>query len=660
MKGKRVRKIKAKTAARVVEPIAPADPTGVRIVGGVMALLFAGAALSQARLQTVGQAETIKIARETNRYERKIPDPARRGAIYSSDGKPLAKDEESFEIAVNFGKVPNTPAFWMDLASATDIPASEFSSLAASNIKSRAWEQVISVAQKAQVDAVRERWRADGVSVKQVRRRAYPLAEAVSTLIGLIRPGGDVISSGDHRYQALLRVIGSQPKDSADGPKLVNGKVVRDLVTGIESTQDSVLKGANGVRIGFTDRAGALLPMREQENTAQRRDGADLVLTIDSDLQQVASEALKVAVEKNQADNGVALIMDPKTGDLLAMANWPSYKPYNDDGSLADLPASSGMNPSTMSILEPGSTFKILTLAKALDSGKVHMSDTIHCTGEYHLNRFWRVRCDSHHGNRAHGDISPEKAIAESCNIAAAQWALKVGRTDFLDYVDKLGILAKTNIGVPGELYGRYKRDEYAKPLQLANIGFGQSISVTPVGLIGAFGMLGNDGIRVAPRLIKRTGARDELVAQGQQIVRPETAHEVLRCMESVMSNEHGTGKGLDKIAGYRIAGKTGTAQKIGGHVKGYVSNFVGFVPANNPKAVILVMVNNPKGGNYYGATVAGPVFVSLAKAVIRRYSILPTEPMEIAPVAASRRTNSVPRKHLPPLGGSKKNAHDA
>lgn len=188
-------------------------------------------------------------------------------------------------------------------------------------------------------------------------------------------------------------------------------------------------------------------------------------------------------------------------------------------------------------------------------------------------------------------------------------------------------------MGLPLETKGLFNYKEYAKPLQLATMGFGQSVSCTPVGLASAFAMLGNDGKRPAPRLIKRIGDKEQPIGQQRQIVTKQTAATVLQFMESAFSSERGTAKSL-RISGYRLAGKTGTAQrvrKVGGG--GYVASFVGFVPAEKPRAMILVMIDNPKG-EYYGGLVAGPVFKEIAEAVIRRFSIPPSQPGAVAPKA--------------------------
>jgi cell division protein FtsI/penicillin-binding protein 2 len=195
-----------------------------------------------------------------------------------------------------------------------------------------------------------------------------------------------------------------------------------------------------------------------------------------------------------------------------------------------------------------------------------------------------------------------------------------------IDFLEQLGLLEKTNIGLPGEVSGLFRRNEYAKELQLATLGFGQSLTCTPLALTSAFSILGNRGIRMQPRLVKRVGDREFPIREAGRVISEEAADQVALAMESVIESDAGTGKTL-RIPGYRLGGKTGTAEKVGTERKGYVSNFIGYVPAQEPKAVILVMVNNPKAGGYYGSTVAGPVFVEVAKSVIRRFNIPPSEP---------------------------------
>lgn len=567
------------------------DTKVLKWAAGILGGLFAVTALSQTKLQTLERSHTIDLADSSNRYTVTVTDYAKRGSILASDLKPLAQNDRSSELIVEFDKVPHSDAFFLELAQATGIPASEFSDLAYRGEESRTWSQAIDGDHYDAVMELRKRWRADGVSLKGGGRRRYPLREGAASFVGVMR-------------------------DLDTGP----------MRLGFESSLNPLLAGKDGYREGLTDRSGAFLPMRMEQNSVVAKNGQDVVLTIDREMQAVAAESIKQAVVTNKADNGVALVMDPKTGDILAMANWPSFDPEStgDQGGI-------GYNPNYMAQLEPGSMFKILTLAKGIEDGKVSLTDSLNCTGEWKPTKSSVIHCDKHHGNRAHGQVTTVDAIARSCNVSAAIWATKVGEQNFFDFIAKLKLVDHSTLCLPGEIGGRLTKAKYAQRLQLATLGFGQSITCTPVGLLGAFGMIGNNGVRVEPRLIKRIGATDITPDKGTEVVRPDTAHQVMECMEAVVQSGEGTGAKL-RIPGYRLAGKTGTAEKIGKGQHGYVSNFVGFVPAPDPRAVILVMVNNPKGNLYYGADVAGPVFSSLANAVISHFNLPRTEALDAKP----------------------------
>ena len=415
-------------------------------------VLFVAAAMSQARLQIVDRDQTMERAKRTNHLSLTRKDYARRGTILAADGKPLAEDADAYELSLQYNKVPETDAFYMALSQASGIPASEFAQL--NNGKVAIWPQAISAEQKQAIEKVKTEWRADGVSLRRVERRQYPLGEDAATPVGVYREGS---------------------------------------VLGMERFFNSDLKGQDGLTVGMVDRSGAFLPMRMQ--TSEKANGRTILTTIDSDLQMAAANAVRDAVDKNKATNGVALVMNPKTGDVLAMASWPTFDPNRTINSAGATIGRTQINPNGQLQFEPGSTFKILTIAKALDMGVVSPTETFHCAGEMEVGSKL-IHCDSHHGNRAHGTITPELAIAKSCNLAAANWALKIGRDDMIKYIEDLGLLKKTNVGIPGEVTGRFRKDEYAKRLQLATVGFGQSITTTPISLISAFCTIANNGVR--------------------------------------------------------------------------------------------------------------------------------------------------------------------
>ena len=558
--------------------------------------LFVAAVLSQGKTQVVDGQAIVERAAGTNRFIVRRVDYARRGNIFSADMKPLAQDEDSFELSVDFARTPKSPALFEDLAAASGLPASEFQELALHGVSGRIWRDPMTAVQAQAVTKVKLEWRVDGISVVRSGRRAYGLGDAASGIIGQVRDGRPI--------------------------------------SGLELSLNSRLAGLDGLTEGLVDRTGAFLPTRQTAAARKAVDGRSVVLTVDSSLQIAAAQAVKTAVEGNKADRGIAIVMDPHTGDVLAIANWPTIDPSH-EAPEEKTKYSLDLNPAYQSVLEPGSMFKILTLAKAMDMGVVHENDKVYCKGELQIGNYGRVRCDSHHGVRAHGLVGPEDAIARSCNVSAATWALKIGYSNMVRYIRALGLLEKTGVGVPFEVAGEFNTKEYAKPLQLATLGFGQSITSTPIALASAFCMLANDGVRPTPRLIAKVGDKITPAGAPRRVVSQAAARKVLGYMEAVIDTKEGTGARL-RIPGYRLAGKTGTAQKINRRAddKGYVANFVGFVPMPNPRAMILVMVDNPQGGRYYGASVAGPAFVEIARAVIRRFGIPPAQEVWVDPRA--------------------------
>ncbi len=556
----------------------------IRLMTGGL-LVFA--VLSQARVHLMQRGPILDRARESKRFIVETDEIARRGAIYSMDGKALSQADDRRILVVDFRKVPHSSGFFMDLGAVTGISAAELSDQASAGAKVVEWDRTFTSTQATAIQNLKRKWRADGLGMKVSSNRAYGLGEAASSLVGISR---------------------------ATGPKL-----------GIEQTMDEDLKGANGRIVGMVDKEGQYLPMRVDRSTRRKTDGKPITLTIDSELQRIAYESIKAAVIARKARQGAVIMMDPTNGNLLACASYPSFdptKPFRETkpGELPD-----GFATAFQASLEPGSTFKIATVAKALDEGVLGPQDIVNCPGSITIGK--RVlHCAQHGGTRAHGAVDPEQAIARSCNVAAAQWALRIGNERFNEFIQDLGLLERRPLGLPGEARPQYDLDAPAPRLHLANVGFGQAINVTPVALASAFCAIANGGTAVKPRLIERIGDDIQPVAKGKQILKPTTCETVLNYMRSVMTSEHGTGKSL-KIPGYDLGGKTGTAQKTNRNTKsmkggGYVANFVGFVPASNPRAVILVMVDDPQGGKYYGGEVAGPVFLEVAKSAIGRLGI--------------------------------------
>jgi len=591
----------------------PVDRTAT-IAGGFLGLFFLGAVGSQAHVQLVRRGTILDDIENSPKFTMKIMDSARRGAIYSSDGKPLARDDGRRGLQIVPGQVPRSDAFFAELGAASGIPATELEHAAYREPgfdpkvdKGGAvdWWRPLTPAQARQVLAVKAMWRADGLALIDGDNRQYPLGPAAESLVGSIR-----------RNMAVYDAKTGQPKKGSDGKPLRE-----DRALGLEAAQNELLSGKDGSAKGMIDRAGHLLPMRMDGEKVPRRDGRSLVLTIDSELQASAYEAVKAQVDAYEAERGSAVVIDPSTGDILAIVAYRNPKaPKTVEGN--------DFNPATMGRLDPGSTFKVFTLAKGFDSNKVGEHSTRYCSGSI-VVQTRQIRCDEHHGTRAHGQVDPEKALAKSCNTTAATWALAIGREPYLEYLKSLGLFERTEVGVFKEGRGFYDPNEYAKTLQTAQIGFGQAVSVTPLGMASALSAIGNGGVLMKPRLVKKIGTEEVAVKPGKQVLGQDAADKTLRCMESVIEEEFGTGKN-QRIPGYKLGGKTGTAQRrnnltgsmVGG---GYCANFIGFVPSLKPKAAIVVMIEgpNPRKGKY-GSVVAGPAFTKIARTAIRRLAIPP------------------------------------
>lgn len=557
-----------------------AAPRGAFVLTiAVVALSFVLTVYSQATVQVTGRKELLDKAEGAWLLSREREIPAERGSIYSSDGRVLAQSQPRYDFWVFYNRVPCTPGFFMALSEAAGVPESRLSAPYRAG-KQRTWLEHLDEARYRAVRRVMADWGADGVSLAEENGRAYPMREAAVGIVGWMHDG--------------------KPK------------------SGVESAFDKELSGRDGRARGVVGLNGGFMAETARDHGLEH--GADVVLTIDSRLQTAATRAIRTAVEKNLAVSGSAIVLVPSTGDVLAMASWPTFDPVDGPRGGTELMTS------YMEDFEPGSTFKVLTLAKALDAGVVDSSSKVNCSGVFDLGRNRLVRCDEHNGTRGHGLVGLERAIGKSCNVSAAKWALGIGRGPMIEYMRRIGLLSKPSINLPGSVSPLFNMDEYDKERQLAVVGFGQSIAVPPINLAGALAMLANGGEYVAPRIVSHVGGERRLPAAPVRVVSPSAAQAVMGYMESVVQSDFGTGK-LVAIPGYRIAGKTGTAQKLG--KGGNISSFVGVFPAEDPKALILVMVNEPKAGQIYGSLVAGPAFRELALAVISRLQIARSRPSD-------------------------------
>lgn len=381
-------------------------------------------------------------------------------------------------------------------------------------------------------------------------------------------------------------------------------------LAGVELAYEQTLRGKTGEAVAAHDGIGRIL-VDTQRTVEAPVDGADLLLTIDQVIQHIAERELDAAVKRTRALRGSVIVMDTRTGEILALAARPVFDP---NAGPAASPAL-WMNRAVSEVYEPGSTFKVFLTAAALDSGLVGPGEQFFCDGAIKVGG--HVIRDG--TERTHGWQTMSDVVKNSCNIGAAQIASRLGRTTFYRYIRAFGFGEPSRIDLPGEVAGLVRPPSGWRGPGLATISFGQGISVTPLQLLTAAAALANNGVVVRPsvvRGVRDTEGRTTEVAgaqPGRRAVRAEVARAVLSMMASAV--EHGTGA-LARIEGYPVAGKTGTAQKPaagGGYDPGhYVASFLGVVPADHPRLAILVLLDEPMGA-YYGGEIAAPLFREVA-----------------------------------------------
>lgn len=389
---------------------------------------------------------------------------------------------------------------------------------------------------------------------------------------------------------------------------------------GVELIYDKYLKGTPGRIISEKDALSRELPFG-LEKYIPPEEGLNLVLTIDKVIQYIAERELEKAIAENNAKRGTIIVMDPKTGEILAMANKPDYDP-ND---YKNYPSSLWRNSAVSDVYEPGSTFKIVTSAAGLEEGVVRPEDRFYDPG-YILVAGVRIKCWRAGG---HGSQTFAQVVQNSCNPGFVEVGSRLGKDKFIKYIKGFGFGETTGIDLPGEAKGIFNPEKIG-PVELATISFGQGISVTPIQLITAVATVANDGKMPAPHVAKALVDKEGKVIYEfkprvvRQVISKETAVELKKLLESVVEN--GTG-GRAKVEGYRVAGKTGTAEKYADGK--YVASFVGFAPADDPQFVVLVIIDEPSTGIYYGGQIAAPVFQKVMADILKYKGVKPELPSE-------------------------------
>ena len=543
-----------------------------------------------AYIQFVWGAELSEKALDQQAQSRSIT--AKRGTLYDSTGKYILAESSSVEsVSIN---PTNISAENKDkIAKAlSDIFELDYEKVSKKVHKRSSIESIVKKIDKSKADELRN-WIATngittGINIDEDSKRYYPYGDLAAQVIGFC--GSD-----------------NQGLD------------------GVEAKYDDELKGKNGRINRQTNAAGVSLG---DEDYVSATNGNNLFLTIDMTIQSIVEKYLEEACIDNVCTDGGSIIaMDPRNGDILAMANYPSYnlntpyEPYTDElkANWASLDATEktttlqGMwrNKAISDTYEPGSVFKTVTASAALEEGLVTNIDQqgqFCCTGSIEVSGT-RIKCWRYY--RPHGPESLRLALMNSCNPVFIGLGQKIGVTKYYEYLRKFGLFSKTGIRLPGEANSIFVKEEKAGPVELATISFGQRFEITPLQMITAVSSIANKGVYIKPRIVKSiqnsvTGEIAEMpVETGEQIISKENAEKVLSMMNSVVSE--GTGKNA-KVEGYEVGGKTGTSED-GVNTGKYVTSFCGVAETDNPSIVLLITLYNPTGeGGHQGGGVAAPV----------------------------------------------------
>jgi cell division protein FtsI (penicillin-binding protein 3) len=387
---------------------------------------------------------------------------------------------------------------------------------------------------------------------------------------------------------------------------------------GIELAHQASLGGVPGSRRVIKDRLGRVVEDIESIRAAQ--DGKDLQLSIDGKIQSLAYGALKAAVAEHKAKAGAVVAIDVRTGEVLALANLPSFNPNN----RTKLSGAQLRNRAFTDTFEPGSTLKPFTVALALELGKVTPRSMV-SSGRDTL----RIANYTIHDQHPEGALSVAQVIQKSSNVGAAKIALSLPREDMWDLFNRAGFGAAPQLGFPGEAEGRLRPARTWRPVEQATMAYGHGISVSLVQLARAYTMFARDG-----ELVPLTLVKSDAPAAGTRVLSPQTARAV-RAMLELAVQPGGTAPRA-RIMGWRVAGKTGTAhkQENGGYAPDkYIASFVGLAPASDPRIVVAVMIDEPSAGKYYGGVVAAPVFAQIMQGALRLLGVPHDAPLEPVPL---------------------------
>jgi len=517
--------------------------------------------------------------------------PAVRGSILDANGHYLAVSSVAYKISVSPEGFPE------------DITAEELASMAASVA------QILSLDQSWVQEAFSDKESAS-IPLSSEQFYSFEQAQAVTALSPAAFAAEPVYKRAYPDETLAASVLGFLSIWNGEGNY------------GLERYYDRELKGVDGEWRGLDEAWGAQVSL-STEGYLVPRNGADLTLTLDRNIQAMAERLLAEGIEQNKGSAGNIVVLDPTTGAILAMANWPTYSP-RDYGLVKD--DKQYVNTSISSVYEPGSVFKPLTLAAGLEARVIRPDSTYDDRGEIIVGRQRIVNSDK----KAHGQTTMTQLLAHSLNVGAAHVATLVGPTRFCEMIRRFGFAEITGVDLAHEVPGSMRAP--GSPLwHMSDLGtnsFGQGIDVTPLQVVAAFGALANDGYLMRPFIVSRwSNGEDTFVrtpVRVRRVISAETSQQVTQLMADAV--ELALPEPL--VPGYRFAAKSGTSQipeQEGYQDEDVVASFVGYGPLPNPRFVILVKYDKPREG-YWGSEVAAPVFGKLAKYLVDYYGIAPSQ----------------------------------
>jgi cell division protein FtsI (penicillin-binding protein 3) len=561
-------------------------------------ILFFAARLVQ--IQVI-QAADYKV-RASNEMESTRTIPAPRGDITDVNGISFARSVSAINIVVDQtqitdpGKVANFAAPILGLPVAeiqSAISGTKKYSMVYKNAKPAMWDALTSAlsSYNSTIDSRHFDQRIIGFFAERGYIREYPSGTLTSSLIGFVREDG----------------VGA---------------------SGIESSMNSLITGTAG-RYSYARGFGAEIPGSQNEIMAAKQ-GTSVKLTIDRDIQWIASKAIAGVVSKSRAANGTVIVMDPKTGAILAHATAPTFDPNNTKNVSQYLMR----NPSVQDVYEPGSTGKVMTLAAAIEEKKITAQSVF--TVPYQITRGGDTFRD--HERHPTQQLTSAGILAVSSNTGTIQIGELLSHETLYNYLSKFGIGENTGSGLPGESRGILHPVSQWSGTTAPTVAFGQGYSLTAMQATSVFATIANDGVRVTPTVIAGTTDTSgkftaRSVGKSERVISQSTAQTMRQMMEGVVSS-NGTAPSA-AIPGYRVAGKTGTAMRIDpscGCYSGYTASFIGFAPADKPKYVISVTIQDPKGA-HYGGSLGGPVFKEVMTFVLQSQHVAPTG-TKLEPVA--------------------------